>query len=744
MGYSRTRRPSGHVEATMRRRRTLFMALLAGLLGGLLVAARLRADAPPVVISELLAGNASTNLDPDYKNFVPWVELRNDGAAAVNLAGYRLSNDLAVPNRWTLPSGISIPPGGTVLLWLDGLATGRHAPFVLDMSGELGLFAPNGAPVDSITFGPQWPDVSYGRARGGEWRVFDPPTPGAANGDGWADATPAAVPALSPPGGFYAGAQAVTLAAAPGTTVRYTTDGSRPTAASPVYSGPIAVSAPTVVRARAFPAGGLPSATATATYLVGVPPDVAVVSLATDPAYFFDNFIGIYVDGKAGIANPKCGKKVANWNRPWERPVSVEIYDAGGARLLQQDGGVAIAGSCTRRDPQKQMQLFARPSYGDDDFSVALFPDKPFDAYGRIILRPGGQDLANTLLRDGLGQRLAIGRMDIDRQAYRPGVVFINGAFWGVYGVRERMDEYFVTSNYGLALDEFDLLEKNANVMVGSRASWDALYAYLRDNNPATPAVYATLQSRIDIDEYIDYEILEIYADNLDWPHNNIRYWRAHDDGRWRWMMHDLDAAFGRDTKGYNNNTFKFAAATKGKRAYNALVLRRLMVSPEFKAEFGQRFITHLNTTFAPARVRDIIDAMAADIAPQMPAQVARWHKPKSVTFWQSEVGRLRTFADLRPGYLTGFLNTFLGSPGTTVLSVSHDAAQGRVLVSGVDVPGDYSGPHFRGLPLRLEAVPAPGFAFVQWAETGETAASVSVVLAGAATTRTAVFAPMP
>lgn len=112
----------------MRRRRILFVALLAGLLGGLLVAARLRADAPLVVITELLAGNASTNLDPDYKNFVPWVELRNDGAAAVNLAGYRLSNDLAVPNRWTLPSGISIPAGGTILLWLDGLATGRHAP----------------------------------------------------------------------------------------------------------------------------------------------------------------------------------------------------------------------------------------------------------------------------------------------------------------------------------------------------------------------------------------------------------------------------------------------------------------------------------------------------------------------------------------------------------------------------------------------------------------------------------------
>lgn len=112
----------------MRRQRIVFATVLAALLAGLLLAARLRADAPPVVIAEVLAGNASTNLDPDYKNFVPWVELQNNGAAAVNLAGYRLTNDLAAPNRWTLPSGVSIPAGGTVVLWLDGMATAGTRP----------------------------------------------------------------------------------------------------------------------------------------------------------------------------------------------------------------------------------------------------------------------------------------------------------------------------------------------------------------------------------------------------------------------------------------------------------------------------------------------------------------------------------------------------------------------------------------------------------------------------------------
>ena len=726
----------------MKRHRLLLVVALVALLSAVVGVSRLRADAPPVVINELLAGNASATLDPDYKNFVPWVELHNTGGSAVNLGGYRLTDDLDTPTRWIIPSGVTIPAGGYLILWLDGQGSGRHAPYVLGMSGELGLFMPDGTPVDTLTFGPQLSDVAYGRNGSGDWRYYDPATPGAANGSGQATAAQAAPPTLSPPGGFYGSAQAVTLSAAPGATIRYTIDGSRPTANSPVYSVPIAVNGPTAVRARAFAADSLPSPAATSTYLVGVNPNLDVVSLVTDPAFFFDDFIGIYVDGKAGVANPKCGKKVANWNQPWERPVSVELFAADGL-VFQQDSGVAIAGSCTRKDPQKQLQLFARPGYGDDDFSAALFADKPFDAYERIILRAAGQDAANTLLRDALGQQLVVGQMDIDRQAYRPAVVFINGAFWGVYGIRERMDEYFVTSNYGLGLDEFDLIEKKSLVLAGSITNWNTLYSYISNNSPATPSVYSYLQTQIDIDEFINYQILEIYSDNIDWPHNNIRWWRAHDDGQWRWMVYDMDAAFGRGTKGYNNNTFKFAAAAKGERAHNALILRRLMVNPTFKAQFGQRFAAHLNTTYQSERVIGVIDDMADTIAPQMPNHIARWNKPKSLAYWQSEVGRLRTYASLRPGHLWGYLNTFLGTPGMVTLTVNHNAARGHVTVEGVAAPAHYQGAHFRTLPLQLAAEPLPGYVFVEWAETGDTDPTPTLVLSGPRTL-TAVFEPSP
>mgnify|MGYP003620406515 FL=1 len=228
---------------------------------------------------------------------------------------------------------------------------------------------------------------------------------------------------------------------------------------------------------------------------------------------------------------------------------------------------------------------------------------------------------------------------------------------------------------------------------------------------------------------------------NPDWPHNNIRFWRAHDGGQWRWMIYDLDASFGRKGTGATTNAFKWALATRDRRAYHGLVLRRLLANPEFRAEFAQRFAAHINTTYATPRIVGIIDDMAGAIAPHMPAHIARWKKPKSLLYWQSEVERLRAFARQRPELLRGHVNSAVGSPGTALLTLAVSGGEGDLRVAGVDVPDTYSGLHYRTLPIRLTAVPAPGYHFVRWQETGATAAETSIALSAGAT-MTAVFAP--
>ena len=454
----------------------------------------------------------------------------------------------------------------------------------------------------------------------------------------------------------------------------------------------------------------------------------------------FSDTIGIYVVGKNGLFN--CGKK-ANWNQSWERPASIEVYNTNGARLLGQDIGFEIHGNCTRNLKQKSFELKARKVYGDNDFSYALFNDKPLNSYRRLLLRAGGQD-TKSLLRDVIGQQLTVDRMEIDRQAYRPALVYINGQFWGIYGLREKMDEDFVENTYGLDEEtDFDALDDDLTPMAGSATRWNEFYTYVSNHNAADPAVYAYIQTQMDVNEFINYQIAEIYAANTDWPQNNIRFWRAYTpSSRWRWMLFDMDYGFGLNTNGAGHNTLRQAMSTKPLYSYHTLILRKLWANTEFRALFSQRFAVHLNTTYTTARVTDYINTISGTIASMIPAQAQRWTAPKSVSAWQTELNKLRTFANKRPATVRGHLKTQLGATATPDLTILV-IGPGQVAVAGVPVDGGYSGPHFSGLPITLQALPAPGQEFSHWVETGGTNPTITVTLS-AALTRTAVFADEP
>ena len=726
----------------MNRFRLLVLALVAAVLSLALVSARSYAVAPPVVINEVLAGNATTNMDMAYTNYSPWVELYNAGGTAVNLGGYRLSDDLANPNGYTLPANTTIPAGGRLILWYDELATGVHTAYSLDVRGDtIALFMADGTLVDSVTFGAQLVDVAYGRTSdgAGDWAYFDAPTPGAANSGGLAGTARLARPTFSPPGGVYAAGQSVTISADPGAIIRYTTDGSKPTASSPIYSGPIAVNQPKPIRARAFLPGQLSSTAATATYLIGVDKDIAIVSLATDPAHMFDNMIGIYVIGKNG-AKGRCGPK-ANYNQPWERPVSMELYEPNGTLAFQQDVGFEIQGDCTRAMPQKSLEIKTRRRYGDNDIDYAIFPGNPQDEYERLVLRGGGNHNAYlSMFREPLAHELNWDTMDLDQQQYRPTAVFINGAYWGIHNLRDKADEALIEQNYGLdADDEFDMMRAeldNREVDAGNTAAWDAFMADLQ-RDLTNPTNFADVTAQMDVDEFMDFFIAHTYSGNL--RGGEFRYWRAYEAGSvWRWVFADLDNSF--QTNQINQDSLKTALKQN---VYAIQPLKRMLTNIPFRNAFVQRAASHLNITYAPARVTAMINTMHDEIAPEMPAHIARWNKPKTMTVWESEVTKMRTFAAQRSEKMRQHLNLYVGSPGTANLTVAVSGS-GQVSIAGV-APFAYpfSGPYYRTLPLTLEATPALGFRFVQWQETGETNPAITLTLSGNAT-RTAVFEPNP
>ncbi|MDX1430058.1 MAG: CotH kinase family protein, partial [Rhodothermales bacterium] len=588
--------------------------------------------AQTVLVNEFMAANDTTIADPEFGDYSDWLELYNPGPTTVDLGGYFLTDEPSEPTRWRIPDGISIEGGGHLVFWADGANSGMHTSFRLSAEGEwVGVFDPSGGVVDLVGFGPQSRDISFGRSPdgGAPLRFFGQPTPGSPNATGYLGVVDA--PDLSRPAGFHQGPTSVTMTTdGPSVTIRFTTDGSLPTESSTLYTGSIPVPMTSVVRAAAFADGYIPSPTVTRTYLIGEPRLLPVVSLSTDPSNFFDDEIGIYVAGTNGIPG-YCRTIPLNWNQDWERPIHVEFFEPDGTMGFAVDAGVKIHGGCTRIYPQKSLAIFARREYGHSRIEYPVFGDGAPASLNNLVLRSSAQDWWRTMFRDGMIQTVIESGMDLETQAYRPAVVFLNGEYWGIHNLREKQNEHYLADHFGVDPDAVEILEGDKADVLGQSSHYDAMMNYMLSSDMTKRETLEQIDIWMDVDNYIDYLIAEIYSANADWPGNNLKFWRpTTSGGRWRWMIFDMDFGFGGNANGrYTSNTLALATDPNGSDwpnpPWSTLLLRTLLESPYFRDEFIQRFAVHANTTFEPTAVLDTIDSLRAVIAQEIPRHKARW-----------------------------------------------------------------------------------------------------------------------
>lgn len=676
-------------------------------------------------INEFLASNSSTNASPDFKEYADWLELYNDEAFAVDLSGYFLTDDLDTPQKWPIPAGTLIPAKGHLLFWADDHEGGRHMNFKLSADGEaIGLFL-GSVLIDSVVFGPQTADVSMGRSPDGGsfWLAFPKPTPQAANSPSgyFGQADP---PAVSLPGGFYSGAQTVTLTHPDAeASLYYTLDGSAPDTSSSKYQSPITIAVTAVLRAVAQRPGYLASRVMTHTYFIGVTTTLPVVSVATNPANLWDDRIGIYVAGTNGITG-YCSNQPRNWNQPWEKPVSFELFESDKALGFKMDAGMRIGGGCTRLYPEKPLAFYTRSEYGYSEINYKLFPDKPMTSYNNLLLRNGGQDWWRAMFRDGMMHTLVKQHMDIDWIAYRPVILFLNGEYWGIHDLREKHNEHYIAGNYNIDPDEIDILADNAAVEQGSATHYKNMIRFLETNDITLPQNYAWVCTQMDVHEYIDYVIAEIYFANIDWPGGNIEYWRQQGDShRWRWILYDTDLGFGAHILGqYNSNTLENATTPTStyyaNPSWSTFLLRTLFKNRSFRDEFIQRFAGHLNTTFHPERVLGIIDSLKKQIEPEMPRHIEKW--PQSTSFnngWAYHVNVMNEFAVKRPENVRAHISAKFSLSGSAQLTVQKKAAQGgEVFLNGISIQGEaFKGVYFKDIPIPVVAKPGYGHRFAGW-----------------------------
>ncbi|MBL7870667.1 MAG: CotH kinase family protein [Cyclobacteriaceae bacterium] len=676
-----------------------------------------------IVINEVCATNADINYDPDFFNFSPWVELYNSGNASVNIGGFNLSDDLADKFKWQIPAGTMIPAKGYLLIWCDQMNSGVHASFSLDPNGEVVILSSNTqAVLDQIQFPKQFSNVSYGRTQTGGWANLVTPTPAQQNNSKSAS-TLVNTPQLSLTPGRYQSAQTVTIGQVGGVELRYTIDGSEPIQTSSLYSAPISIPKTTTLKVKAFGENLIPSNTVTATYFINEHAfTLPVISISTKPKYLWDNQIGIYGDGTNGITG-NCKNEPVNWNQDWARHSTIELFDKQGVKKFDQHVDVRIGGGCSRNNPQKSLVIKARNKYGDNTIQEKLFDTKLNETFGGFILRNSGNDFNVTMFRDALMQSLTIGQMDVDYLAYQPAIFYLNGEYWGIQNIREKIDGDYIESNYGIKKEDIDLVESWGNAIEGSADAYNTYLATLATLNPVEPSTYDFIKNNIDVQEFINYLVTEIYFGNTDWPGNNVKFWRQRStNGKFRWILWDLDFGFGLfPGHSYSTHpTLNFATDPNSgvgwpNPPWSTLHLRLLLQNPTFKSQFIQTMITAIGTSFHPQRIDDFVTNFKQRLNEEMPFHKVRWGG--NMATWNNEVQRLHNFSVERNQFMKQHVASFFGLNDRVLIS-AHTSPDytGSIRLNGVTLSQPLeAAEYFWGLPYRVEPIPLPGYAFKHW-----------------------------
>jgi hypothetical protein len=612
-------------------------------------------------ITEAQANNRST-LEDEFRENSDWIEIHNVSEEAIELEGVGLTDMLSVPYRWTFPQQ-SLAPDERILVFLSGRdcveerCSQLHASFKLSNLGEwLQLTSQEGRIIDRFQVGRTRVDLSSGvlPSEPAIRVYFTEPSPGEPNAEPAFQAY-AENPQISiRESGTPQVRQVSITAPSTGSTVRYTLDGSEPDLKSQRYTEPFTVSSSGPIRARAWRDDLLPSEISTRTTLFDANHSLPVVTISIDPYDMFDPMRGIHSLGPdAAEENPRKG---ANFWKASELPIHLELYESSGKLGLDMALGLRIFGAYGRAMDKKSFRIVAREEYGDNTIDYPLLVDKNYTEFDSFVLRTSGQDSVSTRFRDVLMTQL-IKEHDVDYQGYRTVILYINGEYWGIYNIREKINPEMLVRAHGGDPDKVSVLRANGWADHGSRAKYDELISYVERNDLSVDRNYQHAQSLMDVKNFANFWIFQMFYSNAD--NGNIRYWR-HDgpEGRWRWIIYDLDWAF----RYVDPNSVAFATNPRGtgaNKAFRTILIRRLLMNAEFKDMFLRLCGLHLQETFDPERTLGMIDSLAKEIESEIERDHDRW--PDTYTQWSVQIDQMRRFARIRPDRFRTHLKSHFG-----------------------------------------------------------------------------------
>lgn len=665
-----------------------------------------------IIINELMQSNIDCIMD-DLNEFPDsWVELYNVGSTTENLGAYRLSDSEKIKKAYILPDK-DIAPGEFVVVYCDKEGEGLHASFRLDSGkgGSVYLFH-NEEIVDKVE---NWkkqpaPNIAYGREVDGSdnWGYQAVPTPGTSNcGTLYKDILED--PIFSVGGRVITSDLVLTLSipedAPEGTIIRYTLDGKEPTSESQVYSAPFNITGTTTVRAKLFCDGYLSPRSLTHSY-INHPRELTLplVSIVTDDDYMYSDKHGILVKGTYTRNKP-------NYEYDWRRPINFEYF--GGIdsdSQLNQLCETRVKGGATRGNSLKSLAVYANKRFGTKRFNYEFFPDQTpgIDEFKSFEMRNSGNDFDYLYMRDAIIQQSVGMYVDLDWQASRPAILYINGVYKGILNIRPRSNEDYVYSYYD-GLEDLDLIENWGTVKEGSIDNFNSFKQFY-----STPGhTYEEYQEVMDTEEFCNLMIMNIFYDNKDFPGNNLILWRpTAEDGKWRWIAKDTDFGLGLygerynyptlnwiTTPGYDNNRNSWANYSDAVRLFSSL-----LEVPEFRDMFIDRAAIYLGDFLTPEMINAKIDKRYDELKFEY-----KYHRDLINPWWPNysqEITNAKKWVNQRWSFFYTHMSTYFGISSPVNITIESGSEEGRkLIINDISViSSTFNGKYYPGRRLTVKS----------------------------------------
>lgn len=681
-------------------------------------------------INEICPSNVSVYENED-EEFIDWIEIYNDTDDDLDLEGYSLTDDPTLPAKWVFPE-IELDEGDLLVLNADEELNAEEAVTIPlgRKGGVLYLYNPSGILVDSVTRPELLPDHSYGRYDS-EWYYFKNPTPNEENEGSTGYNGYASTPDINRLSGSYAaGTNIVIRPRNEDEDIYYSFNGTNPVTAS-LYTSPIVLTQTTSIRAVAVADSLIESAALYRTYFVGTEHKLPIVHLNLDSLELLDEIIGIYVLG------PDAEEEYPHWGANFWKDIEIhayfEYFDTDLRMIEALDCGVKIhGGTVSSTRPMKSLRLIAHNRYEKEAFTHQYFSNKPVKNFKRLILRNSGSDFNKTHLKDGVLHQFVLDHdIDVDAQGYEPVIVYINGHYWGIHNLREKLDKYYSASNYGVDPEGVNLLEEEELIVIsGDSVEFTVIRDFVMENDMAIEANYNWVNDRLDLHSMVDYFIMELYVNNRDWPYNNLKLWNSPEQPRWRYFYSDLDAGikyYG--TEQEDLHSLAYILGPYGDNNVHVVIFKKMLDNVEFKRYFINRYADLLNTILQSDYLLEYIYRAKEKLSPEMQRHFYKWWG--TLEQWNERFLAFDKFFADRVAIVLNELSVVFDKDDAVNIQVNeYPSNKGEILLNTLtldDFP--FNGHYYPENNIDLTVKPNEGEVFLYWENlrTGEKLLSQSI-----------------